>query len=149
MAKDKHKEGKKPEKLIERVKTLEDQLSRAVADYRNLESRIQKEASFFKTNLSAGLIDKLLAVLEDLQRAQAHLKDKGLSMAVKQFKDILKNEGVEEVKSSGQLFNPETMDCVSVEAGPQNVVVETVCRGYTLNGRLVRPAKVKVGKGKK
>jgi len=135
--------------LTVRVKTLEEQLSRAVADYRNLESRIEKEASLFKTNLSASLIDKLLAVFEDLQRAQEHLKDKGLSITVRQFGDILQSEGVEEVKSDGQPFNPETMDCVSVEVGPRNVVVETMSRGYILNGSLVRPAKVKVGKGKK
>ena len=44
-------------------------------------------------------------------------------------------------------FDPNKMDCVAVEKGPKDTVVETMLKGYMLNGQVIRPAKVKVGRG--
>ncbi|MFH1602038.1 MAG: nucleotide exchange factor GrpE [Candidatus Shapirobacteria bacterium] len=132
-----------------RVTGLEEQLKRALADYRNLECRIEKEISHFKKNSALRLIDKLLGVLDDLERAESHLEDKGLAIAVNQFKEVLLSEGVKEIKSKGEMFDPELMDCVEMGEGKQNLVVKTLNKGYTLDGRVVRPAKVRVGQGGK
>ena len=60
----------------------------------------------------------------------------------------MESEGVEEIPVRGKKFDPETMDAVEVVPGKQNQVVEVVARGYRLYDRVLRPAKVKVGKGK-
>jgi molecular chaperone GrpE len=142
------KKSKSHESLEKQMAVLQEQLSKAVADYRNLERRVENEVHHFRQRSLMQLVDKLLSVLDDLERADSHLKEKGLAMAVSQFKDVLKSEGVEEVLSDGKEFDPELMDCVGVVDGPNDAVVETILKGYRLNNDVVRPAKVKVGKGK-
>jgi len=136
-------------KLEKEIAALREQLQTAVADYRNLEARIDREVSHHKKDSLFRLVDKLLSVLDDLERAETHLKDKGLTMAVNQFRQVLASEGVKEVKTEGEEFDPETMDCVELCRGDKNVVAKTLLKGYILNGETVRPAKVKVGKGGK
>lgn len=133
--------------LEAQMAVLQEQLSKAVADYRNLEGRIEKEVHHFRQKSLISLVDKLLSVLDDLERAEAHIGEKGLAMTVGQFREVLKSEGVEEIKTKREKFDPETMDCVEVVDGPKGFVVETTLKGYRLNGDVVRPAKVKVGKG--
>ena len=70
-------------------------------------------------------------------------------MSVNQFEEVLASEGVEEIKTKGVKFNPETMDCVEMGKGKKNLVVKTLLKGYTLDGIVVRPAKVRVGQGGK
>jgi molecular chaperone GrpE len=135
--------------LSVRIDELSHQLKKAIADYHNLESRIEKEVAFRRRDTLAKLVDKLVGVLDDLERAERHLGDRGLSMAVEQFRRVLESEGVKPIESDGQQFDPQLMDCVEVVKGPKNVVVETVLKGYTLDSEVIRPAKVKVGKGNK
>jgi len=133
--------------LIEKINELDDKLKRALADYQNLSRRIEERRRDLESQAGARIIDKLLDVYQDLKRAEKHIKDRGLSMAVKQFWAVLESEFVEEIKSDGQDFDPELMDCVEVVEGEENKVMETVSKGYLLNGQVIRPAKVKVGKG--
>jgi molecular chaperone GrpE len=144
------KKTEKNQRLIEleeKVKDLEDKWKRALADYANLEKRILAEREQFVKFSNASLVDKLLGVLDDLERAETHLKDKGLVLAIGQFRRVLETEGVEEIKVSGEKFDPEAMDCVEITKGPKNIVVEILTKGYKLGDRIIRPAKVKVGKG--
>ncbi len=134
--------------LEEKLVDLENKWKRAAADYRNLERRIEKGKADLVKFANASLIDKLLSVLDDLQRAEKHLKDKGLTMAVNQFRQVLKTEEVEEIKALNEQFDPELMDCVEITRGPENVVIEVCQKGYQLAGKVIRPAKVRVGKGK-
>lgn len=138
---------RKKQSLTQRVKELEEKLKRALADYHNLSRRVEKQQQHWEEKAAARIIDKLLDVYDDLCRAQSHLKDKGLTMAVNQFWAVLESEGVAEIKSEGKEFDPESMDCIQVVKGPKNKVVETVIKGYTFKGEVIRPAKVKVGKG--
>ena len=74
---------------------------------------------------------------------------KGFEQIIKQIDDFLKKEGIEEVKSVGEKFNPETMEAVEeveIEGKEQGIVVEELQKGYMMNGRLLRPAKVKITK---
>jgi molecular chaperone GrpE len=139
----KRKKLNKKDQLLD----LESKWKRAVADYRNLERRIEQGKAEMVKFANASLLDKLLAVLDDLERAEAHLKDKGLTMAVNQFRQVLKTEEVEEIKALNEAFEPESMDCVEICQGPENVVVEVCQKGYRLAGKVLRPAKVRVGKG--
>jgi molecular chaperone GrpE len=135
--------------LEERVADLEGKWKRTLADYDNLRKRVERERGDLVKLASASLLDKLLAVLDDLERVEAHLKDKGLSLAMKQFRQVLATEEVEEIEALGKEFDPELMDCTEIVKGKENVVVEVCQKGYRLAGRVIRPAKVKVGKGKK
>jgi len=128
---------------------LTNQLKQALADYHNLSKRIKKRQSDWQDQAAGRIVDKLLDVYDDLCRAEQHLQNKGLTMAVNQFWAVMESEGTEKIKSDGEVFDPELMDCVQVVKGKKNIVAETVTRGYKLNGRVVRPAKVKVGKGGK
>src|SRR3990172_9586192 len=86
-------EAKKDKRLGE----LEDQLKRALADYQNLERRVDEERRLLSALSSAILIEKFLPVLDNLENAQSHLNDQGLAIVIKQFKDFLAGEGVAEI----------------------------------------------------
>jgi len=134
---------------LNKNQSLENQLKRALADYQNLKKRFEKEKSDFAQFANAALLDKFLAVLDDLERAQKHLKNDGLSLAIEQFKSVLKTEGVAELDLLNKLFDPQSADCVEITSGPQNHIVGIIQKGYSLHGQVLRPAKVKVGKGGK
>lgn len=126
---------------------LENRLKRAMADYQNLQKRFLAEKKDYIKFANAVLLDKLLPVLDDLIRAQQHLKDSGLKLVLDQFKLVLESEGVVPIKALNLKFDPQTMDCMETVSGPKNKVVEVLQPGYTLYGRVLRPARVKVGKG--
>jgi len=129
-------------------KDLENRLKRALADYANLEKRVLREKEDFVKLANAQLLDKILSVFDDLELCEKNLKDRGISLVCQQFREVLKSEGVEEIKALGEKFDPETMDAVEIVSGPRNRVMEVVLKGYLLNGKVLRPAKVKVGGGK-
>ena len=133
--------------LQHQLHQLEAKWKRAVADYQNLERRVNQGQQEFVKFATASLIDKLLPLLDDLQRAYHHHQDHGLKLILDQFQAILKSEGVAEVTVQGQKFNPATMDCADMVTGPKDTVVKVLTKGYTLNGKVLRPAKVEVGKG--
>lgn len=135
--------------LEEKALDLENKWKRALADYSNLEKRVKKERVALARLASAGVIDKLLPVLDELEICQKHLKDKGLQISLEKFKEVLKSEGVKEMKIKGQEFDPRSMDAVEITKGPKNKVVEVMVKGYELDGEILRPAKVKVGQGSK
>ena len=74
---------------------------------------------------------------------------KGLLQIKTQIKDFLKNQGVEEIECLGKKFDPNSQEIVGemeVKDKEPGTVIETIQKGYTINGRLLRPAKVKVVK---
>jgi len=147
MKKTKTEKKEEIEKLEKGIEQLNENWKRALADYQNLERRnIQEKKEFIKW-ANAKLIDKLLNVLDNLEKTVDHLRDKGLQLTLNQLVLILKSEGVEEIKVIGEEFDPETMDAVEITKGKNNKVMEVVLKGYLLNDRILRPAKVKVGKG--
>lgn len=144
-AKSKKKESE--HELNQKIKELEENWKRALADYQNLEKRVSQQQKTFVRLANASLIDKLLGVLDDLERATNHIKDHGLKLILNQFKSTLETEGVQEIQVKGEEFNPETMECIEMVSGPKNEVVKVLLKGYKLNDHVIRPAKVQVGKG--
>jgi len=136
---------KKKDPEIKKLDDFENRFKRALADYANLEKRIEREKSDFVKLANAQLLNKLLSVLDDLELCEKHLKDKGVSLVYNRFREVLKSEAVEEIKALNEKFNPETMDCVEMVSGPKDQVVGVVLKGYFLNNKILRPAKVKVG----
>src|SRR3989338_5797062 len=127
---------KKAADETKKAKQLEDQLKRALADYHNLEKRIEEERKLLTALSSAIVVEKFLPVLDNLQNAQKHLKDEGLEIVIKQFRDILATEGVEEVEAEGAQFDPNLHEATGVEQGENNnLVVRVVRKGYKINDK--------------
>jgi len=132
---------------MKKIKDLESKWKRALADYANLEKRIAREKENFVKFSNAQLLENFLSILDDLELCQNHLKDQGLVLTINKFKDLLKNEGVEEIKAEGEEFNPHLMDAVETVAGPKNKVMGVSRKGYRWGDKVLRVAKVKVGGG--
>lgn len=140
---------KNDQKIIElenKVLDLQDKLTRSLADYSNLEKRIESQRQLFVTLATTAIITKMVEVLDDLHLAQSHLNDKGLQMGIDKFFNILKSEGLEEIDPTEKEFDPINMECVDVVEGKDNFVLNTKKKGYLLNGHCIRPAQVTVGR---
>lgn len=123
---------------------------RAVADYQNLEKRVVEERVNLIKTANRDLIARLLPVLDTLMLASTHIKNEGLELAIKQFIDLLKNEGVERIETEGKEFDPRVMECVETDpsagSGQEGRVLEEIRAGYTLYGSVLRPAQIRVVK---
>lgn len=150
---DQKKSKDKSNKLQDEVDQLKLQLAeskqaqlRALADYQNLSKRVEQQRTEIYRLVSVSWLTSLLPVIDDLERAQAHLKDQGLDLVLKRWGELLKTEAVEVVNPINTLFDPSLMECIDQVEGEVDTVVEVVEKGYKLNDFLIRPAKVKVGK---
>ena len=103
------------------------------------------------------MVVNFLPVLDNFELAEKSLKEEqkkdpsvqGLLLIEKQIRDFLKNLGVEEIKSVGEKFDPQIHDIVdqAEEKGKESgIILEEFKKGYKINGRLLRPAMVKVVK---
>ncbi len=137
------------ETVNEEAEVLKTQLARTLADYDNLVRRVERERDEVKKVLSLRLILKLLSVLDGLENAQEHLKDQGLAITITEFKRILSEEGLTEIKPEvGNEFDENTMEAVEVVDGEEdNKVASTGLIGYKFSdGTIVRHARVVVTK---
>ncbi len=132
--------------LEQKAAELEDRLKRSLADYVNLEKRIDSQRQLFVTLATVSIVTKMVEVLDDLYLSYNHLQDQGLKMTIDKFVNILRSEGVEEISAENQEFDPQTMECVEVVDGPKDQVISIRKRGYKLNDQVIRPAQVAVGK---
>lgn len=140
------KQNHETDKLKKETKELKEKYLRALADYDNLRKRWEQEKLEWGYFANEELMKKLLPVLDNLEKAKEHFKDKSLTLIFKEFQGILKNEGLEEI-SAGKIFDPNLMECVEVTAGETNEeILETVLKGYKFKGKVLRPIQVKVAK---
>jgi len=134
--------------LKKQLVDLEEKLKRTLADYQNQSRHYQSRQSEVVLFANQKLLDKFLSLLDSLELAQSHLQNKGLTLIIDQFYQILNSEEVKTIQTDNQPFNPETMDCTVVVKGDKNIVITTISPGYTHHDRVLRPAKVEVGSGK-
>lgn len=140
--------SKKLSELESKNAELQEQLARSLADYSNLEKRIDSQRQMFITLATVSIIAKMIDILDDLNLTQAHLQDQGLKISIDKFTNVLKSEGLAEIKTSGQTFDPAFMECVDTAEGRENSIISVKKIGYTLNGQVIRPAQVVVGREK-
>jgi molecular chaperone GrpE len=142
----------------------EEKYKRARADYINLERRVKEQQSEFLKFANAVLVTKLLPVLDDLEKATATAEDdglpalpsrqaggrQGLNLVLKNFGEVIKSEGVEEIKvKEGDKFDPNIMECtVAEDSGEDAKVSEILRKGYKMKEKVLRPAQVRVGNSK-
>ncbi len=135
------------EVLQQQVADLENNWKRALADYANLQKRMYEERSDLVKFANSSLIAKILPVLDNLELVQKHSKDLGLDMIIKDLRQTLLEEGVEEILVEGKDFDSFLMDAIDSVEGPKDKIMEVVQKGYLLKGKVLRPARVKVGRG--
>lgn len=136
---------KKFEQLKEELSTAQEKEKRALADYQNLLRRTEQERSRVAQFANKYLIQGLLPVVENLDKAAKQLNDSGLSIVVNQFWEVLKEAGLEKIEAEGKEFDVETMEAVS-RKGEGDQVVDVIQAGYKLKGEVIQHAKVVLGK---
>lgn len=124
---------------------LKEKYLRALADYQNLEKQTQSWREDFVKFANESLILDLLEILDDLEKAQEHLKDGGLKIIIDKLQAILKNNGLEEINLENAVFDPNLCEAVETLPGEEdNKIAEVISKGYKLNGKVIRVSKVKV-----
>ena len=121
------------EELEKKVLDLENKWKRALADYQNLEKRTAEESKSVLDFASEAILYDLLPVLDSLEDATLHIKDEGLNLCLKKFKDFLESYDVEEIKVDGTDFDADTMEAIGSEKGEENKVVKVHKKGYMLS----------------
>lgn len=134
-----------------------DKWMRTLAEYDNARKRMEKDRVNHIKYANEDLILELLGILDNLERGikSAEVKKdfdllhQGVEMTEKQLHDLLAEKGLKKVKCVGEKFDPFKCEALEVVAGPADkdgMVTEELQAGYELNGRIIRPAKVKVVK---
>ena len=148
--------GKKQEELEQQIGELTQDLQRTRADFENYRKRVEAEKSNAREAGQAGAIMKLLPVIDNIERAVVHipenLKDdkwvQGVAGLVKNLEKSLESLNLKRINATvGTEFNPELHEAIQFDedaTGEKEVIASELQAGYTLNGRPVRPAMVKV-----
>lgn len=127
-----------------------DSLQRMKADYVNAKKRFEDDKRALSEFAAQALVVELLPVADSLEYALAHAKDsQGLVNTQKELSKIFATHGVESFDPTGEIFDPARMEPVETLAVPDesedNKVTKTHQKGYTLHGRVIRPARIAVG----
>lgn len=129
------------------------------AEFENTRKRIEKEKTDHMRFANEDIISQLFPIMDNFDMAFAAMekaKDKtavmdGIKLVQKEFHRILEDNGVEKIETKKKQFNPNLHEAVLVietEKHPDGEILEEMRTGYTLNGRLLRPAQVSVAKSK-
>ena len=135
-----------------------DRYMRAVADLENYRKRIIREKDELRQFAAANVMEDMIPILDNLGLGLAAAKQQtdvkavadGISLVLEQFKGSLTKHGLKEINPQGQAFDPNLHDCISHQPSAdvaEEKVSQVVRLGYSLNGRLLRPASVVVSSG--
>ena len=130
---------------------------RTQAEFSNYKKRQETERAQMITLANAGLLRKLLPVVDDFERALAtlpsHLEQltwsEGILIIKRKLDAIIESEGVKPIETAGQTFDPRYHEAVTHEEAPgyqEDQIIGEVQKGYTLGERILRPALVRVAK---
>lgn len=139
--------SRKHKKTDQAIQDLEEKYKRALADYQNLQKRSLASQQQAILQSKINLISQFLPLLDDLETASKHIKNDGLQLVLENFYQLLNKLDVSTPQVEGKAFDPQTMECSELVSGKSNIVVSVDQKGYLLRDRLIRPAKVKVGRG--
>ena len=142
-------------RLKDEVEAEQNKYLRLLADFDNFKRRSQKDKEISTKFRSQSLLTDLLPVLDNFERAltvETKSDDtssimKGVEMVQKSLLEAVKREGLEEIPAVGEPFDPNYHQAVMQEKDEQaepGIVLQELQKGYTLKGRVLRPAMVKV-----
>jgi len=134
------------EHVEKKIAEFEEKYKRALADYQNLQRRVEEQKREWIMQAGKNILLKLLPALDTLMLAQKHIEDKGLAISIEQFLKILQEEGVTRIKTIGEKFDPHTMEAIGTMEGKQGEVIEEARAGFKLYENVWRSAQVIVGK---
>lgn len=131
---------------------------RAVADLENYRKRTIREKDELRQFAASSVVEDIIPILDNLSLGVAAAKQQadgksivdGVAMVLEQFKSTLARHGLKEVNPAGQAFDHNLHECIAHQPSAEvaeEKVMQVVRLGYTLNGRLVRPASVIVSSG--
>jgi len=133
------------EAALVQLHQAEEKEKRALADYQNVVRRSRDERVQLISLANADLIENLLQPLDHLEMAAQQLNNPGLNMVVQQFATTLQNFGLEEIFVQDLPFDVATMEVIDKEVEDGETVVTVISKGYRLNGKVIRHARVVVG----
>ncbi|MBS6610997.1 MULTISPECIES: nucleotide exchange factor GrpE [Peptoniphilus] len=136
----------------EKYKNLMDKFMRLQADFSNYKRRTETQKSEFVELGVKKIVNDLLPVIDNFERAMDSIGDKdstydGIRMIKDQLTDVLKNEGIVEMKALGEEFDPMYHHAVLTEDSDEyesGYVIEVLQKGYLIDDKTLRPAMVKV-----
>lgn len=145
------------DELQARLQEKEDRYLRLYAEFDNYKRRTQRERLQMMETAGSKTVLALLPVLDDLDRAEqtatqdgatASIWGSGVGLIHKKLLRALAGQGLQPMESTGEAFNPDLHEAVTEILNPEMAgkVVDTIEKGYTLNGKIIRHAKVVVGK---
>ena len=131
---------------------LNDRYKRVLAEFENFKKRSGKERETLYNSILADIVEVFLPIVDNLENAlKTETQDveykKGVELVLKQFKDILKSKGVEEIPAVGETFDPTLHEAVSsIQAPDKNAqeIVEEYRKGYKIGNKVIRHSMVVV-----
>ena len=135
-----------------------DLLLRKTAEFENYRKRTERERQAIFDTAASGIIEELLPLVDDLERALgadtgtegSEAYRKGVELIHRQLMDILRRRGVTAIDALGEPFDPHFHQAVAYEPADdreEGEIIEEFRRGYMLGDKLLRPSMVKVAKG--
>lgn len=146
------------EELQQELNDAREQILRTQAEMQNLRRRMERDVESAHKFALEKFVAELLPVVDNLERAIASVPTdypdnqtilEGIELTLKSFIGVLEKFAVTAVDPKGEAFDPQLHEAMSTQPSsdyPPNTVIEVFQKGYTLNGRLVRPAMVVVAK---
>lgn len=143
------------EQLRKDAEESRDHYVRVLADFDNFRKRQRDEVARRISVAREELLIKLLPIMDNFYRALQSAEAQhsyeslveGVSMTLRQVLDMLQKEGVEPIEAVGQQFNPELHEAIArveTDEYPENTIVDEFERGFTIDGRVLRPSRVRV-----
>jgi molecular chaperone GrpE len=145
------------ELLKRQLEDLNDKHLRLIAEYDNFRKRTLREKMELSKSAGEGLLLGLLPVIDDFDRARAHLGTasdldavkEGIDLIYNKFKEFLKQQGVTEIETEEQEFDSELHEAVTKIPAPsedkKGKIIDCIQKGYKLNDKVIRYPKVVVG----
>lgn len=146
------------DELTIQVSESKDKYLRLFAEFDNYKKRTLKEKIDYMKTASSESIKAMLPVLDDFDRAKKSADDdasdeyftEGVQMIYNKIFNVLKSQGLEAMESNGETFDPEIHEAITEIPAPtddmKGKIIDTVEKGYTLKEKIIRHAKVVVGK---
>lgn len=146
---------KQVENLENILKEKNEEILRRAADLDNYKKRLTKETEDKVRFANQAVVKDFLPVIDNIEMALQHTEEgsplrEGIELTIKSFKDVLSRHGVTEINSEiGTIFDPAVHEAIMMDNNAEyenNAITLCVQKGYILNDRVIRPAKVKVNK---
>ncbi len=148
------KQEAKNEEMVPKAEydELDDRFKRILAEFENFKKRSMKEREGLYNSILSDVVEVILPVVDNLENAaKVETKDEsykqGVELVLKQFKDVLKSKGVEEIKAVGETFDPslhEAVGSIEDETKGEKEIAQEYRKGYKIGSRIIRHSMVVV-----